>query len=225
MQQLNRRQIAWRLAQDIPEGSVVNLGAGMPLLVSEYLPQDREIIIHSENGLLGIGPKQPGPVFDMNQINAGNVPVTLLPGASFFHHADSFHMIRGGHIDICVLGAYEVAENGDLANWSLPGGEKAPAVGGAMDLAAGARQTFVMMELFARDGTPKLVPACTLPLTGSRCVSSIYTDIAVFDLYGGKVHIREIIEGITLSTLQAELDIELEISPALALLGTPVLDA
>jgi 3-oxoadipate CoA-transferase beta subunit len=224
MQQLNRRQIAWRLAQDIAEGAVVNLGAGMPLLVSDYLPADREIIIHSENGLLGIGPKQRGPDFDMNQINAGNVPVTLVPGASFFHHADSFHMIRGGHIDICVLGAYQVAENGDLANWSLPQGEKAPAVGGAMDLVAGAKQTFVMMELFAKDGTPKLVPQCTLPLTGLGCVSTIYTDIAVFDLHAGKVQLREIIEGITLATLQAELDIEFTVSPALGLLTTPDLE-
>jgi 3-oxoadipate CoA-transferase beta subunit len=224
MSPLNRRQIAWRLAQDIREGSVVNLGAGMPLLVADYIPDDREVIIHSENGLLGIGPRQAGPGYDMNQINAGNVPVTLLPGGSFFHHADSFHMIRGGHIDICVLGAYQVAENGDLANWSLPGGEKAPAVGGAMDLAAGARQTFVMMELFARDGTPKLLPRCTLPLTGTGCVTAIYTDMAVFDIRAGKVQIREIMEGITLSTLQSELDVELDISPALALLQTPALD-
>ncbi len=224
MNKLSRRQIAWRLAQDIPEGAVVNLGSGMPLLVSDYLPPDREIIIHSENGLLGIGPKQTGPNPDMNQINAGNVPVTLLPGASFFHHADSFHMIRGGHIDISVLGAYQVSEQGDLANWSLPQGEKAPAVGGAMDLAAGARNIFVMMELFARDGTAKLVRQCTLPLTGSGCVTSIYTDIAILDVIAGHIHIREIIEGITLSALQAELDIELVVSPALSLLRAPALD-
>lgn len=140
-------------------------------MVSDYVPAGREVVFHSENGLLGIGPRQTAEVKDMNLINAGNIPVTLLPGGSFFHHTDSFVMVRGGHLDYSVLGAYEVAENGDLANWDLPKGRKAPAVGGAMDLAAGAKHVLVMMEYFAKDGSAKIVPQCTLPLTGLRCVA------------------------------------------------------
>lgn len=223
MRALTRQQIAWRVAQDIPEGSYVNLGNGMPLMVSDYLPAEREVVFHSENGLLGIGPRQKGPVKDTNLINAGNVPVTLLPGGCFFHHADSFAMVRGGHLDYSVLGAYQVSEHGDLANWDLPQGRKAPAVGGAMDLAAGAKQVLVMMEYFGKDGSAKIVPHCTLPLTGLRCVTTIYTDIAVLDLIAGKVFVREIIEGITLHTLQAETDVELQVSPRLALLNPPAL--
>jgi 3-oxoadipate CoA-transferase, beta subunit len=166
MQQLTRQQIAWRVAQDIPEGSYVNLGSGMPLLVSDYVPAGREIIFHSENGLLGIGPRQSGDVKDMNLVNAGNIPVTLLPGGAFFHHADSFVMVRGGHLDYSVLGAYEVAENGDLANWDLPKGRKAPAVGGAMDLAVGAKHLLVMMEYFAKGQDRS---ACRQSTPPSRC--------------------------------------------------------
>ena len=223
MQQLTRQQIAWRVAQDIPEGAYVNLGSGMPLMVSDYVPAGREIIFHSENGLLGVGPRQTGEAKDMNLVNAGNVPVTLLPGGAFFHHADSFAMVRGGHLDYSVLGAYEVAENGDLANWDLPKGRKAPAVGGAMDLAVGAKHVLVMMEYFAKDGSAKIVPRCTLPLTGKRCVTTVYTDIAVLDLIDGKVWLREIVEGITLHTLQAETDVQLQVSPRLALLAAPTL--
>lgn len=221
MQQLTRQQIAWRVAQDLAEGSYVNLGSGMPLLVSDYVPQGREIIFHSENGLLGVGPRQTGERKDMNLVNAGNIPVTLLPGGAYFHHADSFVMVRGGHLDYSILGAYEVAANGDLANWDLPQGRKAPAVGGAMDLAVGAKQLLVMMEYFAKDGRPKLVPRCSLPLTGQRCVTSIYTDIAVLDLKDGKVWLREIVEGITLHTLQAETDVQLHVAPDLRLLQAP----
>ncbi|MEY4641221.1 MAG: hypothetical protein RLZZ227_1215 [Pseudomonadota bacterium] len=221
MQQLTRQQIAWRIAQDIPDGSYVNLGSGMPLMVSDYVPAGREIVFHAENGLLGIGPRQTAESKDMNLINAGNIPVTLLPGGAFFHHADSFVMVRGGHLDYSVLGAYQVAENGDLANWDLPQGRKAPAVGGAMDLAVGAKHVFVMMEYFAKDGSAKIVPRCSLPLTGKGCVTTIYTDIAVLDLIDGKVWVREIIEGITLQSLQAETDVQLRISPALTLLSAP----
>jgi 3-oxoadipate CoA-transferase beta subunit len=223
MQQLTRQQIAWRVAQDIPEGSYVNLGSGMPLMVSDYVPTGREIIFHSENGLLGIGPRQTAEKKDMNLVNAGNIPVTLLPGGAYFGHTDSFVMVRGGHLDYSVLGAYEVAENGDLANWDLPKGRKAPAVGGAMDLAVGAKHVLVMMEYFAKDGSAKIVPRCTLPLTGKACVTTVYTDIAVLDLVDGKVWLRELIEGITLQTLQAETDVQLHVSPKLALLDTPAL--
>ncbi len=223
MRQLTRQQIAWRVAQDIPEGSYVNLGSGMPLMVSDYVPAGREIIFHSENGLLGIGPRQTAEKKDMNLVNAGNIPVTLLPGGAYFGHADSFVMVRGGHLDYSVLGAYEVAENGDLANWDLPKGRKAPAVGGAMDLAVGAKHVLVMMEYFAKDGSAKIVPRCTLPLTGKKCVTTVYTDIAVLDLVDGKVWLRELIEGITLHTLQAETDVQLHVSPQLALLDTPSL--
>jgi 3-oxoadipate CoA-transferase beta subunit len=221
MQNLTRQQIAWRVAQDITEGAYVNLGSGMPLMVSDYVPAEREVIFHSENGLLGVGPRQTQAIKDLNLVNAGNIPVTLLDGGSFFHHCDSFMMVRGGHLDISVLGAYQVAQNGDLANWDLPNGRKAPAVGGAMDLAAGAKQVFVMMEYFAKDGSAKLVEQCNLPLTGLRCVTTIYTDIAVLDLVDGKVFVREIIEGITLQALQAETDVELQVSPRFGLLKPP----
>jgi len=224
MQNLTRQQMAWRVAQDIPDGAYVNLGSGMPLLVSDYVPAGRELIFHSENGLLGVGPRQSGEVKDMNLVNAGNIPVTLLPGGCFFHHADSFAMVRGGHLDYSVLGAYQVSAGGDLANWDLPQGRKAPAVGGAMDLAVGAKKVLVMMEYFAKDGSAKILPACTLPLTGLACVTSVYTDIAVLDIIEGKVFVREIIEGITLQTLQAETDVELHVSPVLKLLQTPLLN-
>jgi len=220
---LTRQQIAWRVAQDIPAGSYVNLGSGMPIMVAEHVPHGREVIFHSENGLLGVGPRQTREPFDRNLINAGNMPVTLLPGGAFFHHGDSFVMVRGGHIDITVLGAYQVAANGDLANWDLPQGRKAPAVGGAMDLAVGAKQVFVMMEYFAKDGTCKIVPECTLPLTGQGCVTTIYTDIAVLDLVDDRVVLRELIEGITLQTLQAETEVELIVSTQLKLLQAPPL--
>ncbi len=221
---LNRQQIAWRVAQDIPDGAYVNLGSGMPLMVADHVPAGREVIFHSENGLLGVGPRQLQEPIDRNLINAGNMPVTLLPGGAFFHHCDSFAMVRGGHLDISVLGAYQVAENGDLANWDLPQGRKAPAVGGAMDLAVGAKKLFVMMEYFAKDGTCKIVPQCTLPLTGQRCVTTIYTDIAVLDLIDGKVVLRELIDGITLYTLQAETPVDLLVSPQLRLMQVPAIE-
>jgi 3-oxoadipate CoA-transferase beta subunit len=223
MYQLNHQQLAWRVAQDIADGSYVNLGSGMPTLVAEYLSADRNVIFHSENGLLGVGPRQTQEPLNRNLINAGNIPVALLPGGAYFHQADSFVMVRGGHLDISVLGAYQVAANGDLANWDLPAGNKAPAAGGAMDLAVGAKRVFVMMEYFAKDGACKIVPTCTLPLTGQACVSTIYTDLAVLALRDGKVFVTELIEGITLHTLQAETPVTLYVDPALRLLTVPAL--
>ncbi|HEX4620649.1 MAG TPA: 3-oxoacid CoA-transferase subunit B, partial [Myxococcaceae bacterium] len=182
MKRLSRDELARRVAQDIPEGAYVNLGIGLPTTVAEHLPQDREIFLHSENGVLGMGPKPaPGQV-DPDLINAGKEPVTLLPGGCFFHHGDSFAMMRGGHLDICVLGAFEVSVKGDLANWSTGAPDAIPAVGGAMDLAIGAKQVFVMMEHFTKQGQCKVVKACRYPLTGIACVHRIYTDLAVLDV-------------------------------------------
>lgn len=175
-------QIAARVAQDIPPGSFVNLGIGQPTKVANHLGGDRRVMLHTENGMLGMGPEAVGDEIDLDLINAGKIPVTELPGASYFHQADSFAIMRGGHLDVCVLGAYQVSARGDLANWHTGRPQDIPAVGGAMDLAVGARQTYVMMTLFARDGSPKLVAECSYPLTGLGCVSRVYTDHAVFEL-------------------------------------------
>lgn len=179
---LSREAMARRLAQDIPDGSYVNLGIGMPVLVAAQLPAGREIVLHSENGILGMGPPPAEDRIDLDLINAGKQPVTLLDGGAYFHHADSFAMMRGGHLDICVLGAFQVSQHGDLANWHTGAPDAIPAVGGAMDLAIGAKDVFVMMELQTREGQSKLVDVCTYPLTGVRCVSRVYTDVAVFDI-------------------------------------------
>ena len=181
MQRLTRDQMAARVARDIPEGSYVNLGIGLPTLVGNHLPPDREIFLHSETGLLGMGPAPAAGAEDYDLINAGKQPVTLRPGGAYFHHADSFAMMRGGHLDICVLGAFQVSVGGDLANWHT-GGDAIPAVGGAMDLAIGAKRTFVMMEHLTKSGASKIVERCTYPLTGIGCVSRIYTDLAVIDV-------------------------------------------
>ena len=178
---LTREQIAARIASDIPEGAYVNLGIGMPTLVGNYLPKDREIILHSENGILGMGPAPAAGEVDMDLINAGKEPVTLLTGGAYFHHTDSFAMMRGGHLDICVLGAFQVSATGDLANWST-GGDAIPAVGGAMDLAVGAKNVWVMMEHLTKEGRSKIVSRCTYPLTGIGVVKRIYTDLAVIDI-------------------------------------------
>ena len=188
---LTRAQMAARLAQDIPDGAVVNLGIGLPTLVANHLPKDREIILHSENGVLGMGPAPAKGAEDEDLINAGKQPVTLLPGGAYFHHADSFGMMRGGHLDICVLGAFQVSMTGDLANWHTGEPDAIPAVGGAMDLAIGAKKTFVMMEQLTRQGEPKIVQRCTYPLTGIGCVSRVYTDHGVFDVGPDGVRIRE----------------------------------
>lgn len=199
---LTRRQIAWRIVQDIDEGSYVNLGIGQPELVADLLPAEREVILHSENGILGLGPKPAPGTEDEDMINAGKKLATLVTGGAFFHHADSFSMVRGGHIDVCVLGAFQVAENGDLANWTT-GGDLLPAVGGAMDLAAGAKKVFAMMDHNAKDGAPKIVARCTYPLTGRACVTTVYTDIAVIDIKKDGCVVREMVEGIDFEALQA----------------------
>ena len=178
----SREQIAARVAQDIAEGMIVNLGIGLPTLVANHIPVEREVILHSENGVLGMGPAPKAGEEDYDLINAGKQPVTLRPGAAFFHHADSFAMMRGGHLDICVLGAFQVSAAGDLANWHTGAIDAIPAVGGAMDLAIGAKRTFVMMEHTTKGGGHKIVAACTYPLTGIACVSRIYTDLAVIDI-------------------------------------------
>ncbi|KXO99175.1 3-oxoacid CoA-transferase subunit B [Tsukamurella pseudospumae] len=178
---LSMEDLAARVAHDIPRGAYVNLGIGQPTKVADHLPAEREVVLHTENGMLGMGPTAVGDLVDPDLTNAGKVPVTELPGAAYFHHADSFAMMRGGHIDVCVLGAYQVSERGDLANWHTGREGAIPAVGGAMDLAIGAKQVYVMMSLFDKAGASKLVPACTYPLTGLGCVNRIYTDVAVFE--------------------------------------------
>ena len=205
---IDRDALARVVAADIPPGSFVNLGIGLPTRISNHLPPDSGVMLHTENGMLGMGPEAQGEVIDPDLVNAGKVPVTELPGASYFHHADSFAMMRGGHLDICVLGAYQVSAAGDLANWHTGQPGDIPAVGGAMDLAIGARQTFVMMTLLTRDGRPKLVPECTYPLTGLACVSRVYTDLAVFLIQPGRVVVRDLF-GIDFGTLAALLDIPL----------------
>jgi 3-oxoadipate CoA-transferase beta subunit len=203
---LNRREIAARVAADIPPGAYVNLGIGQPTTVADYLPADRGIVLHTENGMLGMGRAAHGDEIDPDLINAGKVPVTETLGCSYFHHADSFAMMRGGHLDVCVLGAFQVSAGGDLANWSTGEPGAIPAVGGAMDLAIGARDVYVMMSLFARDGSPKLVSACTYPLTGVGCVSRVYTDHAVFALHDGQVEIVETY-GVTFDDLMKRLQL------------------
>ncbi|CAB3635048.1 MAG: 3-oxoacid CoA-transferase subunit B [Achromobacter sp.] len=200
---LNREAMARRLAQDIPDGSYVNLGIGMPVLVAAQLPAGREIVLHSENGILGMGPPPAEDRIDLDLINAGKQPVTLLDGGAYFHHADSFAMMRGGHLDICVMGGMQVAANGDLANWSLARPGEAPAVGGAMDLAVGARRVYILMEHNSKDGSPKIVERCTYPLTGAGVVDRIYTDLAVIDVTPDGLRVRDMIDGMTLTALQA----------------------
>jgi len=203
MNRYSREQMAERVARDIPEGAYVNLGIGLPTKVANYLPPEREVFLHSENGLLGMGPAPAPGEEDEDLINAGKQPVTLLTGGAYFHHADSFGMMRGGHLDICVLGAFQVAANGDLANWHTGAPDAIPAVGGAMDLAIGAKQVFVMMDHQTKTGESKLVQACSYPLTGVACVSRIYTDLAVIDVTRDGLRVREMAPGLTLADLQA----------------------
>jgi 3-oxoadipate CoA-transferase beta subunit len=196
-------EIAARVAADIPDGAVVNLGIGLPTLVANHLPPANEIILHSENGILGMGP-QPAPgEADPDLINAGKQPVTLRPGGCFFHHADSFAMIRGRHIDLCVLGAFQVAANGDLANWSTADSHAVPAVGGAMDLAVGARRVVVAMEHTTKRGEPKLLARCTLPLTASACIVRVYTDLGTFDPIGTGFRVVDLASGWSHDAIQA----------------------
>jgi len=210
MKKLDRKQMAARVAQDIPDGAYVNLGIGLPTLVGDFLPEDREIVLHSENGLLGMGPKPRHEDVDLDLTNAGKQPVTALTGASYFHHADSFAMMRGGHLDICVLGGFQVAANGDLANWHTGAPDAIPAVGGAMDLAVGAKRVFVLMEHTTKSGEPKIVERCTYPLTGLACVSRIYTDLAVIDVTPQGLVVDEIVGDCSFEELQAVTDAPLQ---------------
>ncbi|MDQ7757953.1 3-oxoacid CoA-transferase subunit B [Xanthomonas sontii] len=199
---IDRNALAARVARDIPEGAYVNLGIGLPTAVANFLPADKEIFLHSENGLLGMGPAPPPGQEDLDLINAGKQPVTLLTGGCYFHHADSFAMMRSGRLDVCVLGAFQVSVHGDLANWSTGAADAIPAVGGAMDLAIGAKQVYVMMELLTKRGEPKLVSACSYPLTGLRCVSRVYTDLGVFALGPDGARVLELVEGVSLDDLR-----------------------
>jgi 3-oxoadipate CoA-transferase beta subunit len=202
-EKLTRDAMAARVARDIPEGAYVNLGIGLPTLVANHLPKGREIFLHSENGILGMGPAPAKGQEDWDLINAGKQPVTLLTGGAFFHHADSFAMMRGGHLDICVLGAFQVSAGGDLANWSTGEPGAIPAVGGAMDLAIGAKATFIMMEHVTKAGEPKIVERCTYPLTGVGCVKRIYTDLAVIDVTPSGLVATEWVAGLSFDALQA----------------------
>jgi 3-oxoadipate CoA-transferase beta subunit len=196
-----REQMAARVASDITEGMVVNLGIGLPTLVANFLPADREVLLHSENGILGMGPAPPREEEDPELMNAGKQPVTLLPGGCFFHHGDSFAMMRGGHLDVCVLGAFQVSARGDLANWHTGAPDAIPAVGGAMDLAIGARQVCVMMEHTTKTGESKIVERCTYPLTGVACVKRVYTDLAVIDVTADGLTVIEMVDGLSFEEL------------------------
>lgn len=214
MNTLSAADIARRVAADIADGAYVNLGIGMPMQVADHVPAGREFVLHSENGLLGMGPAPAAGEEDPDLINAGKQPVTIRSGGSYFHHADSFAMIRGGHIDVSILGAYQVAANGDLANWALPG-PKPPAVGGAMDLVAGARQVWVMLSAHvARDGAPKVVECCTLPLTGLACVNRIYSDLAVIEITPTGLLVTDLLTGLAPGELAARTGAPLQFAPA-----------
>jgi 3-oxoadipate CoA-transferase, beta subunit len=203
MSKWTKNQMAALVARDIHDGAIVNLGIGMPTLVANHFGTGKEVMLHSENGVIGMGPAPAPGLEDYDLINAGKQPVTLLPGGVFFHHADSFAMMRGGHLDVCVLGAFQVAANGDLANWHTGEADAIPAVGGAMDLAIGAKTTWVMMEHTTKAGDSKLVPRCTYPVTGLGCVSRVYTDLAVLDITPGGVVVREMAQGLNFDDLQA----------------------
>jgi 3-oxoadipate CoA-transferase beta subunit len=205
-----KQEVAHRVAQDIPEGAYVNLGIGQPTLVANFIPREREVILQSENGILGMGPAPAAGDEDFDLINAGKQPVTLLRGGAFFHHADSFAMMRGGHIDICVMGAFQVSANGDLANWSTGEEGAIPAVGGAMDLAAGAKETWVMMDLLTKKGESKLVSACTYPLTGISCVSRVYADLATLACTPEGLKLIDIVDGLSVQELSAMIGLPIQ---------------
>lgn len=200
---ITRNEIAQKIASYIDDGAYVNLGIGMPTLVANYLPADKEIILHSENGILGMGPAPEKGQEDWDVINAGKQAVTVLPGSAFFHQADSFAMMRGNHLDICVLGAFQVAQNGDLASWHTGEKDSIPAVGGAMDLAVGAKKTFVMMEHLTKDGFSKMVEHCSYPLTGLACVAMVFTDLGIFEITPQGFVVKELFGDMTLAAVQA----------------------
>ena len=206
----SKQELAKRVAQDIPEGAYVNLGIGQPTLVANFIPREREVILQSENGILGMGPAPAAEDEDFDLINAGKQPVTLLKGGAFFHHADSFAMMRGGHIDICVLGAFQVSATGDLANWSTGEEGSIPAVGGAMDLAVGAEQTWVMMDLLTKKGESKLVSVCTYPLTGVGCVSRVYSDLATLACSPEGLKLIDMVEGLSVQELSSLIGLPIQ---------------
>lgn len=209
-EKLTNAQIAWRAAQDLPDGAYINLGIGFPEMIARFKPDGRQVVYHTENGILDFGPAPPAGEEDWDLINAGKKAVTLNPGAAFFHHADSFAMVRGGHLDVAVLGAYQVAENGDLANWSTGPGS-VPAVGGAMDLVHGAKQVWVVTDHVTKKGEPKLLKQCRLPLTGVGCVTTVYTSLAVIDVVDKRFVLREKLPAMSVEDLQAMTEAELEI--------------
>jgi 3-oxoadipate CoA-transferase beta subunit len=207
----SKEELARRVAMDIPEGAYVNLGIGQPTLVANFIPREREVILQSENGILGMGPAPVSGDEDFDLINAGKQPVTLLKGGAFFHHADSFSMMRGGHLDICVLGAFQVSAKGDLANWSTGESGAIPAVGGAMDLAVGAKQTWVMMDLMTKTGESKIVASCTYPLTGVACVSRIYSDLATLSCTSEGLTLIDLVDGLDVSTLSSLIGLPIRV--------------
>jgi 3-oxoadipate CoA-transferase beta subunit len=208
----SKDELAARVAQDIPEGATVNLGIGQPTLVANHIPPSREILLHSENGILGMGPAPAAGQEDYDLINAGKQPVTLLPGGAFFHHADSFAMMRGGHLDICVLGAFQVSAKGDLANWHTGEAGAIPAVGGAMDLAIGAKQTWVMMDLLTKQGQSKLVAECSYPLTGIACVKRVYTDLGTLACTPQGLQVIDLVPGLSLQALSELIGLPLTLA-------------
>lgn len=210
MKRFTRDEIAQHVARDIPEGCYVNLGIGLPTLVANHLEASKDIFLHSENGILGMGPAPAPGEEDGDLINAGKQPVTLLTGGTYFHQADSFAMMRGGHLDICVLGAFQVSRTGDLANWHTGAPDAIPAVGGAMDLATGAKRVFVMMDHQTKTGESKIVDRCTYPLTGMGCVARIYTDLAVIDITSDGLIVRDMAPGLTLKELQSITGVPLQ---------------
>jgi 3-oxoadipate CoA-transferase beta subunit len=221
MKQLSRRQIAWRAAQDISEGAYVNLGIGLPTLVSDFIPKDREVILHSENGILGMGPAPKKGEEDPDLINAGKGLTTLLPGGAYFHHNDAFLMIRGGHLDLALLGAYEVSEKGDLANWTVEDPGTPPGVGGAMDLAAGAKEIRIILEHNTKDGAPRIRKQCQYPLTAAGVVKRIYTNLAVIDVTPDGLVAREIVPGLDFAGLQDKTEAKLTLANDWRVLETP----
>ena len=221
MEKLSRRQLAWLAANEIPDGAYVNLGIGIPTLCADHMPSDKEVLLHSENGVLGFGPRPEEGEEDLDLVNAGKQPITMLKGGSYFVHSDAVAMIRGGHIDIAMLGAFEVSENGDLANWTTNNPTFPPGVGGAMDLAAGAKQVWALTEHITRDGKPKIVKNCSYPLTSSGCVKRIFTDLAIIDVSDAGLTVIGMMDGLSLEELQAITEPPLALSPECYKLQAP----